>query len=76
MKSKPFFPAGWRRLQRQIARANDSVLLLDYDGTLTPIVRDPSAALLSKEMRGALTRLAAQKKETFGILSGRKLDQI
>ncbi|MBI1976868.1 MAG: trehalose-phosphatase, partial [Candidatus Omnitrophica bacterium] len=43
---------------------------------LTPIVRDPSAALLSKGMRDVLTRLAAQKKVTLGILSGRKLDQI
>src|SRR3989338_2375424 len=76
MKSKPFFPAGWRRLQRQIEWVNDLVLLLDYDGTLTPIVRDPSAALLSKGMRDVLTRLAAQKKVTLGILSGRKLDQI
>ncbi len=76
MKTKPFFPAGWRRLQWQITRANDCVLLLDYDGTLTPIVRNPSAARLSKGMRDVLTRLAAQKKVTLGILSGRKLDQI
>ena len=76
MKAKPFFPVGWRRLQRQSERANDRVLLLDYDGTLTPIVRDPSAALLSKGMRDVLTRLAVQKGITLGILSGRKLDQI
>src|SRR3990167_5446400 len=76
MMSKPFFPAGWRRLQRQIRRVNDCVLLLDYDGTLTPIVRDPSAALLSKEMRDVLTRLAARKGITLGILSGRKLSEI
>ena len=52
------------------------VLLLDYDGTLTPIVRNPSAALISKGMRSVLTRLAAQKRITLGILSGRKLSEI
>jgi hypothetical protein len=29
------------------------ILLLDYDGTLTPIVNDPSKALLGEEVRAA-----------------------
>lgn len=76
MGARPFFPQGWRRFRRQIAQANKYVLLLDYDGTLTPIARDPSAALLSKGMRDVLTQLAAQKGITLGILSGRKLSEI
>eukprot|EP00170_Pyropia_yezoensis_P001972 contig_8422_g1976 len=34
------------------------VFFLDYDGTLTPIVKDPDSALLSDEMRGVLSEVA------------------
>lgn len=37
-----------------VARAADVVLLLDYDGTLTPIVADPAAAALGDDVRRAL----------------------
>jgi hypothetical protein len=33
-----------------LLRSRRLVLLLDYDGTLTPIVNDPSKALLSEEV--------------------------
>ncbi len=33
------------------------IVLLDYDGTLTPIVNDPAAAVLSDSVRGILQDL-------------------
>ncbi|CAM9920884.1 unnamed protein product, partial [Phaeothamnion confervicola] len=50
------------------------VLLLDYDGTLTPIVRDPAAALLPADVRATLTELA--KHFVVGVVSGRSLEKI
>lgn len=44
-------------------------LFLDYDGTLTPIVRRPQEATLSGEMRSLLERLAEHC--TLTIVSGR-----
>lgn len=44
-------------------------LFLDYDGTLTPIVGRPEAAILSEDMRRLLASLA--QKHTVTIVSGR-----
>ncbi|GAA4455562.1 bifunctional alpha,alpha-trehalose-phosphate synthase (UDP-forming)/trehalose-phosphatase [Nibrella saemangeumensis] len=38
--------------------ARNRLLLLDYDGTLTPLVDDPEEALLSEPMRELLVRLS------------------
>ncbi|WP_225000180.1 trehalose-phosphatase [Cesiribacter sp. SM1] len=45
------------------------VLFLDYDGTLSPIVKDPEKAILSDEMRSILSKLA--EKVTVAVVSGR-----
>lgn len=45
------------------------VVFLDYDGCLTPIVKDPAMAILSNEMRQALHELAAVCK--VAVVSGR-----
>ncbi|MEJ2720307.1 MAG: trehalose-phosphatase [bacterium] len=44
-------------------------LFLDYDGTLTPIVRRPEDAILSDEMRTLIERLAGAC--TVAVVSGR-----
>ena len=49
-------------------------LLLDYDGTLTPIVERPADARIPDRIRGALADLAALL--TVGIISGRDLDDV
>jgi trehalose-phosphatase len=46
-------------------------LLLDYDGTLTPIVPNPSDAILSAEGRALLRELAAHPQVQCAIVSGR-----
>lgn len=49
------------------------VLILDYDGTLTPIVASPDAATLAPSLRQTLRQLAANSKTRLAILSGRSL---
>jgi len=45
--------------------------LLDYDGTLTPIVKTPSLAVPSEATLEALSRLSADPKNKVYIISGR-----
>ncbi len=51
-----------------------SAIFLDYDGTLTPIVNEPSQAVLSERMREILRELS--KNCTLSIISGRGLEDI
>ncbi|MFO7659048.1 MAG: trehalose-phosphatase [Bacteroidales bacterium] len=50
------------------------VLFLDYDGTLSPIVKRPEDAILSKEMKNVLEQCAA--RFTVAIVSGRDMDDV
>jgi len=52
------------------------VLLLDFDGTLAPIVDDPSSAAMPPESRAALDRLLAMQGVTAAIVSGRSLGDV
>ena len=51
--------------------AKQRLLLFDYDGTLTPIVEDPAAAILSHEALKSIERLAANPRNAVWIISGR-----
>lgn len=62
----------WKEVEETLTP--DIVLLLDYDGTLTPIVAKPELAVLSEEMRDVLRR--ASKLYTVGIISGRSLNDV
>ncbi len=55
-------------LEAAVLRAKRVVVLLDYDGTLTPIVNDPSQALLPSRTRDILVELA--ERCVVGIVSG------
>jgi trehalose 6-phosphate phosphatase len=50
------------------------VVFLDYDGTLSPIVDDPSAALLPERTRAALLRL--RRRCPLVVMSGRDADDV
>ena len=47
------------------------LLLLDFDGTLAPIRRDPGRATLAASTRELLTRLAARRDVALAVVSGR-----
>lgn len=71
-----FFPEGWALFQDELRRAASCVLVLDYDGTLTPIVRHPRQARLSSSMRKLLEELSRKRGIYLGILSGRRLEEV
>lgn len=47
------------------------LFLFDYDGTLTPIVQDPAAAIPSDKLNRVLDVLTQDPKNQFWIISGR-----
>lgn len=51
-------------------------ILLDYDGTLTPIVAHPRLAKLDRPTRRLLARLARHARVRVAVLSGRMLDDL
>ncbi|KAF0420413.1 glycosyltransferase family 20-domain-containing protein [Gigaspora margarita] len=55
-------------------QSKNRLLLFDYDGTLTPIVKTPSQAIPPPEMLEALQKLAEDPKNTVWIVSGRDQD--
>lgn len=51
--------------------AGKRLFMFDYDGTLTPIVREPSAAVPSERLITSLKTLAADPRNIVWIISGR-----
>lgn len=52
------------------------LLLLDYDGTLTPIVEAPQQAAISRQTKELLQELSKSPGCALGIISGRSLEDI
>jgi len=65
----------WPRLARRTAGGH-LLLLLDYDGTLTPIRGTPVKAVLSARMNKTLLNLAKTPGITLGIVTGRDLRDV
>ncbi|MFH1190962.1 MAG: trehalose-phosphatase [Candidatus Omnitrophota bacterium] len=61
---------------KELLRNKFILLLLDYDGTLTPIVKTPSKAVIHKNTKELLQKLSRSFYCKIGILSGRKLEDI
>ena len=66
----------WPSVSARLGRADRVLLLFDYDGTLTPIVKTPADAVLSSEVRRLLGSLAASSRYIVGIVSGRSLEDL
>ncbi|MBE9374106.1 trehalose-phosphatase [Saccharopolyspora sp. HNM0983] len=66
-------PAELRRLVVQLARTPRLLVASDYDGTLAPIVADPSQAKPLPESVHALRSLASLPATTAAVISGRAL---
>ncbi|KAJ4381457.1 hypothetical protein N0V85_008658 [Neurospora sp. IMI 360204] len=56
---------------RKYRAAKKRLFMFDYDGTLTPIVREPSAAVPSERIINSLKSLAADPRNAVWIISGR-----
>jgi hypothetical protein len=53
------------------AKGKQIVMFLDYDGTLSPIVRDPDSAVMSEEV-GQATSFSIRAPEQQGMLCSRR----
>ncbi|KAL2268031.1 hypothetical protein VTJ83DRAFT_2877 [Remersonia thermophila] len=62
------------RQYRAAAAGGKRLFMFDYDGTLTPIVREPSAAVPSERVIASLKALAADPSNAVWIISGRDQD--
>lgn len=52
------------------------LFLIDYDGTLTPIVKIPEMALLNEETARLIKKITSDKRNTVAIISGRSCEFI
>jgi len=63
-------------VRKGLAVKKGVLLLVDFDGTLSPIVPDPKDAVLPVRAKSVLKRLARDKRYTVGIVTGRGLKDI
>lgn len=61
-------------LLRTYRAAGKRLFMFDYDGTLTPIVREPSAAVPTERLLQTLKALTADDRNVVWIISGRDQD--
>jgi trehalose-phosphatase len=66
----------WRNIERLLKARKLVFLLLDYDGTLTPIVSRPELARVSLKTKKLLKDLSANESFKIAIISGRPLREI
>jgi len=60
-----------QRLIEAYERSTNRLLLLDYDGTLTPLVRHPGLASPPKSILKLLESLSCDERNTIVLISGR-----
>jgi trehalose 6-phosphate synthase/phosphatase len=63
-------------LTKYIGHKATLALLLDYDGTLSPIAKHPDLAILPPETKKVLERLANRSDVFIAIVSGRSVDNV
>ena len=66
----------WEEVQARIQNAQTLFLLLDYDGTMTPIVSRPELALCPSEVKRHLEELRDLPGVYVAIISGRSLEDL
>ncbi len=66
----------WPSVSRRLQNSSRTLLLFDYDGTLTPIVPKPGQAMLSSGVKQSLEKLNSQQRFIVGIVSGRSLEDV
>ncbi len=66
----------WFNLQKKIFNSKKVFLLLDYDGTVIPIKKYPSLAILSEKTKYLISNLTNHPNIFVGIVTGRSLKDI
>jgi len=76
MLSHPDALQAWDEIAPLIAHARECLLVLDYDGTLTPIVPDPAEAVLPNGAKELLDELRGIAGVHVAVVSGRALTDV
>lgn len=63
----------WPSVSKQFRQAGVSLLLFDFDGTLSPIAARPDLAVLPAKTRALLLEAQSDDRYVLGIVSGRSL---
>lgn len=58
-------------IKKRFERAGKRLLILDYDGTLVPLRKQPEEAIPDDALLGTLTRLGSDPRNTVVVCSGR-----
>ncbi|HDM37784.1 MAG TPA: trehalose-phosphatase [Candidatus Omnitrophica bacterium] len=66
----------WPYIQEKIVKHKDLLLLSDFDGTLSKIVKHPHQARLSKAIKTSLRKIKQLPCVSLGVISGRPLKNI
>ena len=61
------------KIASEVESAGNLLIFLDFDGTLAPVVNDPTLASIPPETLRTLTSLAGLEKVSLAIISGRAL---
>lgn len=65
----------YKKIERELKNKN-IFIFLDYDGTLTPIVKKPEDAIIGIEAKRLIERLKRKYKGRLAVISGRPLTEI
>lgn len=65
----------WSKLSKDLSN-KFIFLFLDYDGTISPIADAPNRAVISKQTKGLLQKIALRPNRKVAIISGRALEDI
>lgn len=66
----------WPQEEKRILGSGHALVLLDYDGTLTPIASSPEQARLPPAIKSVLRRLSLIPRVTVALISGRPLAEL
>lgn len=66
----------WDKLSSKIQNSPHIFLFLDYDGTLTPIVKRPEHAKFPRSVKNSIDKLIRDPRFAIAIISGRSLKNI
>lgn len=66
----------WPQVEQRICGSRHLLLLLDYDGTLTPIAPSPKQATLPRATKSILRKLSRNPRLSVALISGRALAEL
>lgn len=66
----------WECVAERLRRAPSAAVFLDFDGTLAPLMDDPTRVTMNRAVRLALVRLAPLPQVRTWIISGRRQDDL